>query len=454
MVEEGVLLKGLTGQRATVRAPLELITFGSLPCFILLFNSLSRTSPQVVLFGDSLTQRSWETPSGWASQLATLHCRKTDVFNRGYGGYNTRWAKFVLPSLFPLTENAEEQPKHILVTIWFGANDAALPTEHAHVPVDEYEQNLRAIVKHVKRCALFVVVITPPPVHGPTRLAYQQRAYGDSGRATGVLERSTETAAAYAAAASRVARSEHVALLDVFGLMLTERAVSGGQGAVTHLQHLHPHSSPQRWEAENSVWPQFVGGPPPSSSTDAAGYGDGLHLSPAGNQFVGEKLRQLLSYGTSSDSPPPPSSLSSLDGETVKSRFEESKNMLRGFRDLLERLPAELPYGRDVDPSAYAASMKAHQRDARLLVGQEDARDSRYLLASANRPTKKDGAYFPPSGNGHLPELHKFGAHHAEASTHGGGAFFLLLTGSFVAGALLVFSVLRPRATIIAKREQ
>ena len=357
----------------------------------------------------------------------------------------------MLPSLFPLTENAEEQPKHILVTIWFGANDAALPTERAHVPVEEYEQNLRAIVKHVKRCALFVVVITPPPVHGPTRLAYQQRAYGDSGRATGVLERSTETAAAYAAAASRVARSEHVALLDIFGLMLTERAL--GQGAATRLQHLHPHKSAQRWEVENSVWPQFVGGPPPSSSTDAAGYGDGLHLSPVGNQFVGEKLTQLLSYGTSSDSPPPLSSLSPLDGETVKSRFEESKTMLRGFRDLLERLPAELPYGRDVDPSAYAASMMSHQLDARLLVGQEDARDSRHLLASANSPTKRDSTYFPPSGNGHLPELHKFGAH-AEASTHGDRAFFLLLTGSFMAGALLVFSVLQPRATIIAKREQ
>ena len=256
MVEEGVLLKGLTGQRATVcKSSVGANNLRKLamfyPSFQLTFSNITTGRS----LRDSLTQRSWETPSGWAFTARHPPLQEDGRLQPRVRRLQYALAKFVLPSLFPLTENAEEQPKHILVTIWFGANDAALPTEHAHVPVDEYEQNLRAIVKHVKRCALFVVVITPPPVHGPTRLAYQQRAYGDSGRATGVLERSTETAAAYAAAASRVARSEHVALLDVFGLMLTERAVSGGQGAVTHLQHLHPHSSPQRWEAENSVWP-------------------------------------------------------------------------------------------------------------------------------------------------------------------------------------------------------
>ena len=182
MVEE-VLLKGLTGQRATVRAPLELITFGSLPCFILLFNSLSRTSPQVVLFGDSLTQRSWETPSGWASQLATLHCRKTDVFNRGYEAQYALGQ--ICAAVYFLSPNAEEQPgnsgDHLVRRQRRGT-----PTEHAHVPVDEYEQNLRAIV--AQRGA---------PLRGgdhstararPDTPAYQQRAYGDSGRATGVLK--------------------------------------------------------------------------------------------------------------------------------------------------------------------------------------------------------------------------------------------------------------------------
>ena len=43
------------------------------------------------------------------------------------------------------------------------------------------------------------VVVTPPPVHGPTRLAFQRRKYGD--RASGVEERTTELAAAYLTAA-------------------------------------------------------------------------------------------------------------------------------------------------------------------------------------------------------------------------------------------------------------
>ena len=73
------------------------------------------------------------------------------------------------------------------MTVWFGANDAALPSERAHVPLVEYEANLRAIVAHAKRSALHVVVLTPPPVHAPTRLAYQRAAHGaHAPRATAV----------------------------------------------------------------------------------------------------------------------------------------------------------------------------------------------------------------------------------------------------------------------------
>ncbi len=48
---------------------------------------------------------------------------QADVVLRGYSGYNTRWARFLLPKVFPLS--ASEPTK--LVTVFFGANDAALP---------------------------------------------------------------------------------------------------------------------------------------------------------------------------------------------------------------------------------------------------------------------------------------------------------------------------------------
>ena len=47
---------------------------------------------------------------------------QVDVIARGYSGYNTRWAAHILQSVF-----VKEQAPPDLVTIFFGANDAALP---------------------------------------------------------------------------------------------------------------------------------------------------------------------------------------------------------------------------------------------------------------------------------------------------------------------------------------
>lgn len=82
---------------------------------------MNRLRPQWVLFGDSITQRAF-SPGGWAGLLADAYQRKVDVVNRGYSGYNTRWAVQLLPHLFP-----EGAPPPQLATVFFGANDAALP---------------------------------------------------------------------------------------------------------------------------------------------------------------------------------------------------------------------------------------------------------------------------------------------------------------------------------------
>ena len=50
---------------------------------------------------------------------------QVDVINRGYSGYNTRWASHLLHSIFP-----PDQHQIQLVTLFWGANDAALPDRH------------------------------------------------------------------------------------------------------------------------------------------------------------------------------------------------------------------------------------------------------------------------------------------------------------------------------------
>ena len=106
---------------------------------------LARSS--VVLFGDSLTQRGFE-PGGWASALAHHLGRRADVYNRGYGGYNARWASYLAPALFPDPSGAPG--RHLLVTVWFGANDAADAGERAHVPLEEYARRLERVVARAR----------------------------------------------------------------------------------------------------------------------------------------------------------------------------------------------------------------------------------------------------------------------------------------------------------------
>lgn len=81
--------------------------------------------PQFVLFGDSITQRSFG-PGGWAAALADTYTRRVDIVNRGYSGYNSRWALTLLDHVFPPTAAGAAAADVRLATVFFGANDAAL----------------------------------------------------------------------------------------------------------------------------------------------------------------------------------------------------------------------------------------------------------------------------------------------------------------------------------------
>jgi lysophospholipase L1-like esterase len=110
--------------------------------------------PSIILFGDSITQQgfigsSTTASAGWVSLLSNAYARRADVLNRGYSGYNTRHAIDILPSLF--CSGAINNV--LMVTVFFGANDASLPgdREHCqHVPIDEYEGNIRKIVESIR----------------------------------------------------------------------------------------------------------------------------------------------------------------------------------------------------------------------------------------------------------------------------------------------------------------
>jgi lysophospholipase L1-like esterase len=53
-----------------------------------------------------------------------------------------------------------------LMVIFFGANDAAAPDYHMHVPVDAYGENLRAMARRCQEMlpGITLVFVSPPPV--------------------------------------------------------------------------------------------------------------------------------------------------------------------------------------------------------------------------------------------------------------------------------------------------
>lgn len=172
--------------------------------------------PVFLLFGDSITQRG-SCANGWASRLADSYGRRVDVLNRGYSGYNTAKALRVLPLVFPPGSSPPA-----LVTVFLGANDAALQERHLthHVPVAAYAAKLEAVVEHVRSvygaAAPPVVLVTPPPVDEAARVRANTERHGTPADAP--AERRLEVTAQYAAACAQLGARLGCPVLDAFTL--------------------------------------------------------------------------------------------------------------------------------------------------------------------------------------------------------------------------------------------
>lgn len=209
---------------------------------------MSIAFPSIVLFGDSITQYGGNR-DGWGTGLAEAYQRRADVINRGHGGYNTRWSLHLFDRLF--APFAASPPA--LVTVFFGANDAAHPdrvSRGQYVPLDEFKSNLSEIVRRIKALGVKrVIVIGPPPVYGPARIEHVLKTKGVS---ISEPERTDELAGEYSQAASEVASSAGVPFVETWGPF---HAVSG-------------------WETRL--------------------LSDGLHLSPAGNDRLLSLLQESI----------------------------------------------------------------------------------------------------------------------------------------------------------------
>jgi isoamyl acetate esterase len=216
--------------------------------------------PTIILLGDSITQMGWGVDGhvGWVSLLANAYTRRADILNRGYSGYNTRHAvEHLLPHLWNNESKAfsqQSQQTILFATIWFGANDAALPGEIQHVPMEEYVNNLKILIHsfQVQR-KMPVILLTPPPVDEKRWMKYWGKEESKD-----LPDRQLHVTRKYCQACKDVAMDQNCLLLDVFDLLGGNVESIGSDLAFsTHLS-------------------------------------DGLHLSESGNTLVYEGLMNLI----------------------------------------------------------------------------------------------------------------------------------------------------------------
>lgn len=169
---------------------------------------------QMILFGDSITQQSERQEHGFAfaPALRDDYIRRLDVLNRGFSGYTSQLALQVLPQFMPDPSQANVR----LMTVFFGANDACIPGNAQHVPLDEYLANLKATVQHPTVLAhrAKVLLITPAPVD-EHQLEPNDLAIGYSG-----LQRTAENTKRYADACRDVGKQLGVPVVDLWTVFM------------------------------------------------------------------------------------------------------------------------------------------------------------------------------------------------------------------------------------------
>lgn len=208
--------------------------------------------PAVLLFGDSLTERSLDPRGGWGAAVAHHFARKVDVINRGFGGYNSCWALPLLDQV--LAQLAASNQSVLFATLWLGANDAAMPergSKQQHVPLSVFTSNLDKMVAKMKAAHIArLVLITPPPVYDEGRVLHQQQRMGTSDPVD--PDRTNAFTAQYAEAVRQLGGKHHLPVLDL-------------------------HSELQKVEG----WQTGL-------------LMDGLHFTPEGQALVGQLLIGLL----------------------------------------------------------------------------------------------------------------------------------------------------------------
>lgn len=165
-----------------------------------------------ILFGDSITQNGFDQElSGWVGLLSNYWIRKVNVLNYGYSGYNSRWALTMVDGIIT------ERPGFI--SVFFGANDAAIPESKQHIPLVEYIQNIDNMIRTMreKLPETAIILITPPPVwEEKLKVFNMNKGEKDPKK---LINRTNERAKQYANVCESIAKKYGIGLIDLWSAL-------------------------------------------------------------------------------------------------------------------------------------------------------------------------------------------------------------------------------------------
>ncbi|OAG10203.1 SGNH hydrolase [Paraphaeosphaeria sporulosa] len=145
-------------------------------------NSSRKQLPQFVLFGDSLTEWSFDdSTQGFGWYLTDLYKGKAKIVNEGYAGYTSEHVKPEFSRIMTRI-TAPFAPSTLLFTIFLGANDACFVGKTEYVPLPQFSDNIRSFVEEIliqdNLADAKIVLITPPPVNVPDPLPGDDEGLG------------------------------------------------------------------------------------------------------------------------------------------------------------------------------------------------------------------------------------------------------------------------------------
>jgi lysophospholipase L1-like esterase len=231
---------------------------------------------QFILFGDSITQQCFDQEYGrgfFGPALTNHYVRRLDIVNRGFSGYNTFQALKVLPKFMSSPQQASVR----FMMIFFGANDARLPNTPGgpdqHVPLEEFQSNLRKIATH--QCIkahqdIRIILVTPPPVDERSLVEADQTKYPGMGA---IMRRTAVTTAKYAQAVRDLGDELQMPVLDIWTAMLEQ----AGYSAKNRSPKVFPGSTD---DALSYTLEQFLH--------------DGLHFSHSAYELLFQELIALI----------------------------------------------------------------------------------------------------------------------------------------------------------------